>query len=178
MAFVIRLFIGLVVSVLLFLGGLHLAKVAPDRYMPPPMEYLRVTTPGEATVTGTEDRGYGDHFWAGTEEWYFVDFTFQATPLAWDPTGKAVKTVTAGTPPTYNASVRITEDDYRKKYQPGQTIDIYYDPYNPEINGIEGSLGGFSRGLGYWAGYLLYVLGIVALALVLSEVAKKWLPSE
>ncbi|HEX5322957.1 MAG TPA: hypothetical protein VFW40_04165 [Capsulimonadaceae bacterium] len=177
---IIRLFLGLVLASLVMSGILHYLKVPADRYMPPPMMYNNATASAVGVVTKTEDLGYTDHWWAGMDEEYYVDYTFQPTTKVTEPNGKVKSFLGPG---FYSGSVRISQDDYHKwnKSLDGGAkppIIVNYDPNNPSINAVANTQGVFSRSSGLLGLWLLYLLGLLALAVIFEELLKRWIRSE
>jgi len=84
---VLRLFIGLVVAVLLFVGFLNLTHLRRDAYMPPSACLDDIDSVGPGTVTGVFERGYGDHWWAGVDYRWYVGYTFTPADPEIQPDG-------------------------------------------------------------------------------------------
>lgn len=169
---VLRLFIGLIVSTLIFFCVVHFANIPRDKYMPPSAVYDDITASTTGTVTATHERGYGDHWWAGVDYRWYVDYTF--TPdVNQNQAGGAAKTVQSPSP--ISDEIQISESDYDKVYVVGGPITVHYDPDNPTINGVPNTIGHFSKGSGWLSGWLWWPIGFLVLAILIGEAMKKWI---
>jgi hypothetical protein len=176
----IRIFIGLILASLLIGGVLHYLKVPNDKYFPPPMMFPYATAKAVGIVTKTEDLGYTDHWWAGMDEEYYVDYTFQPSTKVQEPNGK-VKTFLG--PGYYSNSVRISQTDYDDwnktlKTNPKPPIEVNYDPLNPSVNGVPNTLGLFGRSSGWLGIWIVYFIGLILVAILIGEALKRWIKSE
>lgn len=177
---IIRLFIGLILASILMGVVLNYLKVPQDVYLPAPMSYSAATSKTVGVVTKTEDLGYTDHWWAGMDEEYYVDYTFQPTTKVTGPNGK-VKSVIG--PGYWSNSVRISQidyDDWNKTLKDNQKppIEVNYDPLNPSINGVASTEGVFGRSSGLMGIWILYFIGLIIVAVLIGEALKRWIKSE
>lgn len=177
---ILRLVIGFVLALICFGVALKYMHVPPDKYLPAPMVYANATAKTIGVVTKTEDLGYGDHWWAGTGDQYFVDYAFQPVKTVNEPDGQVKK---FWLPQWYTGSVRVSQPTYSAwdgmiQKAPKPPIQIIYDPMNPAINGIQGTIGTYSRYAGWFGVWLIYLGGLLAVAIIFEEIMKRWMPSE
>lgn len=168
----LRLFIGLVVSVLVFIGIVHFAHIPSDRFLPPSACYDDITKQATATVTSTHERGYSDHWWAGVDYRWYADYTFTPEVAQTGPGGTV--TYVQGSP--VSDEIQIS-DDWYKYLQNAQNnqITVSYDPFNPSINGVHGTVGRFSKSCGWLSPWLWYPIGVIVGMILIGEVLKRWI---
>lgn len=177
---ILRLVIGFILATICLGVVLNYMHIPPDKYLPAPLVYNNVTSKTVGLVTGTEDLGYGDHWWSGTDEEYYVDYTFQPVKKVKEPDGRVKEFIG---PQWYRGSVRIDQLTYQNwntelKTQPKQPIQVVYDPLNPAVNGVLGTQGVYSRFDGFMGVWLLYFAGLIAVTIIFEEILKRWMPSE
>lgn len=177
---ILRLVIGFILALICFGVTLNYLHVPPDKYLPAPILYSNATAKGVGVVTKAEDLGYGNHWWSGTGDEYYVDYAFQPTKTIQEPNGGVKK---FWLPQWYTGSVRVDQTTYDNwndmiQKEPKPPIQVVYDPLNPAINGVQGSQGKYSRYAGWFGIWLLYFGGLLAVAIIFEEILKRWMPSE
>ena len=177
---ILRLVIGFILALVCFGVTLNFLHVPPDKYLPAPVVYTNATAKAVGVVTKTEDLGYGNHWWSGTGDEYYVDYAFQPIKTVDEPNGTVKK---FWLPQWYNGSVRVDSATYNTwdgllKSEDKPPIQVIYDPMNPAINGVQGTQGVYSRYDGWFGIWLLYFAGLFAVAIIFGEIFKRWMPSE
>ncbi len=162
-----RYVLSFVLAVVIFIGVLHFMKIPRDRLLPPPKLYDDCTATAIGWVTGSREEGTQNHILEGTDTFYYELYKFAPRP----PEEAGVKPSKAepSTPVTWvNGAVRVTGQSFQS-ISAGQQIKVLYDPYNPNINGVPGTLGVWSRTTGLFNPYLWWYVGLIVLTLVLQE---------
>jgi hypothetical protein len=179
MGIILKLLAGLILAVLAMGAALHYLHVPYDRYFPPPTLYVNATAKGDGVATGVEELPYMSHWWASTDDELYLDYSFPTVQKILKPNGQTA--ITFG--PTYSGMVRITEGDREKwesqiKDMGKVPIEVFYDPNNPVINYVPGTLGVYNRSAGIMGTWLLYVLGLAALTWIFYELIRRIRPGD
>jgi hypothetical protein len=165
-----RVILSFFLALLVIFGYIHYKMIPIDDILPPPMFYNDLTADTIGYVTGTEDEPYSDHLMEGTDTFYFVDYKYQAYARHVGPDGKAVLDPQAQ---WYQTKVRIDLLPYDSgKIQPGQEIEVKFDPYNPAISSVPGTLGVYAANTGYLNPYLWWIPIVIVVTYVIQEIIR------
>ena len=165
----VRVLIALVVTVIAFVVYIKVSNVPPERYMAPPTLYQRATAQTYARITSTNVEGFSGHLLSGPSLFDYINYTFQ-------PKSRKV-TLPDGTqqhmdyPEPYTGKVHVDSLD-SGNYAVGKYVVVNYDPIDPKINGVQGTVGLWSTGAGYLNPYLWWYVGIFVIVVVLQEIMR------
>jgi hypothetical protein len=160
---VLRWFVAIIAALILEGGALHFLGIAADRIVPPPAAYQRATAEATGTVTGKVKLDNATMFWNSQDQWA-IQYTFH--PAVMQPNAKGVlKPVESPTP--VSDSVLVDQAMYTAT-KADQTFLVKYDPDNPIINSVPGTLGVMSRSCGWLGIWLMYPGIFIVLAFVIE----------
>jgi hypothetical protein len=165
MAQVPRWLLSLVVAFLAFIGLVRYENWPAETYTPPPMLYQNATAKATGYITGNDVKYLSDHLLEGSDQFYYEKYEFSPHIHVVDKHGKTHVEIS---PTKYDGEVRI-EDWGNTPPVAGSEIEVNYDPIDPHINGVPGTLGVWSKTTGYLNPYLWYYIGILVFAFVLQE---------
>jgi hypothetical protein len=160
-----RVLLSFFVCLLVFFGILHYFKEPPEAYLPPPSLYNNATYQVIGYITGKETKDLGDHLLEGSDTFYYADYEFRPYVYVADKHGKPTISYDAN---WYTGAVRIDETTYRN-IEKEQTVLVHFDPVDPNINGVKGTLGVWSRTTGYMNKYLWWYIGLIVATYLLQE---------
>ena len=170
MSLIPRLVVCYTVALLSLIGLIRYQKWPPERYTPPPLLYQNATKQTRGVITGFEVKNLGDHLFEGSDTFYFEDYKFQPYVKTVDAEGD---TIVHLSPTTYTGAVRI-QNQVIEGMGPkvGDEVIVKYDPIDPDINGVPGTLGVWSKTTGYINPYAWYYVGVLVLGFVLQEIVR------
>ena len=146
----LRWFAAVMAALLLEGLVLHFMGITVDRIVPPIAAYQRATAQTTGYVTGKFKIDNSAMFWNNSDQWA-VQYKFQPDVLQKDAKG-AEKPVASTT--YYNNSVMVDQGSF-KGTENGEAITVKYDPDNPLINSVPGTVGVMSRSCGWLGIWLL-----------------------
>jgi hypothetical protein len=163
-----RVFVSLLIAILFMGIAIHYLQIPLDTIIPPPLLYKNCVGQTTGTATAVVTKGYDEHMLQGDGDWYYIDYTYQAVHHTIGLHGRVVVTVD---PKVYQGEVRVTPD-VAPKVQAGQTFPVVFDPYNPAVSGVPGTLGVWSTNTGWWNPYLWWILGLVVATYIIQEIIR------
>ncbi len=165
----LRYLIALIVSVVAFVVVIKVRNVPQESYYAPPAIYQNATAKAYGKVIGTAEEGFSGHLLSGPSIFDYATYRFQ-------PPSQRV-TLPDGTkmhkdyPAPILGRVRVaTLND--GTYDVGKYVIVAYDPIDPTINGVPGTVGVWNTSAGYLNPYLWWYVGIVVLTITLQEIIR------
>ncbi len=165
----LRTIIAFIVAVIAFVVIIKVRNLPRESYYAPPALYQYATSQAYGKIIGTAEEGFSGHLLSGPSIFDYITYRFQ-------PPSQRV-TLPDGTkmhvdyPEPYLGRVRV--DTFTNgNYDVGKYVVVAYDPIDPKINGVPGTVGVWNTAAGYLNPYLWWYVGILAATFILQEIMR------
>ena len=165
----LRVLIAFVISVIAFVVIIKVRNVPRESYYAPPALYQNATAKVYAKIIGTSEEGFSGHLLSGPSIFDYATYRFQPPPQKITlPDGTKMH---KDYPMPFLGKVRIGSLS-DSTYNVGKYVLVAYDPIDPTINGLSGSVDAWNTAAGYLNPYLWWYVGILVLTFIFQEIIR------